>query len=70
MLASTHGIFAAQSVLRHAQIATTAAYYVDKKRRISAGLGSLLTDGAKVIEGSFNSDQTTPQKRNPATGVV
>lgn len=50
VLASTHGIFAAQSVLRHAQIATTAAYYVDKKRRISAGLGSLLTDDAKVID--------------------
>lgn len=42
ILASEHGIFAAQSVLRHAQIATTAAYYTDKKRRISAGLGKLL----------------------------
>jgi integrase len=42
ILASEHGIFAAQSVLRHAQISTTAAYYTDKKKRISAGLGKLL----------------------------
>ena len=43
ILASKNGIFAAQSVLRHAQISTTAAYYADKKVRISSGLGSLLT---------------------------
>ena len=42
ILASTQGIFAAQSVLRHAQISTTAAYYTDKKKRITAGLGILL----------------------------
>lgn len=42
LLASHHGIFAAQRVLRHAQIATTAAYYTDKKKRITAGLGRLL----------------------------
>jgi integrase len=43
LLASSQGIFAAQSVLRHSQISTTAAYYTDKKRRITAGLGALLT---------------------------
>lgn len=43
LLASQKGIFAAQTVLRHAQISTTAAYYTDKKRRITAGLGALLT---------------------------
>jgi integrase len=42
ILASKDGIFAAQSVLRHAQISTTASYYADKKKRITAGLGSLL----------------------------
>lgn len=43
ILASEQGIFAAQSVLRHAQISTTAAYYTDKKKRITAGLGIQLT---------------------------
>ncbi len=42
ILASSQGIFAAQSVLRHAQISTTAAYYTDKKQRITARLGTLL----------------------------
>jgi integrase len=48
ILASKDGIFAAQSVLRHAQISTTAAYYTDKKKRITAGLGSLLASPAKT----------------------
>lgn len=43
LLASAQGIFAAQSVLRHAQISTTAAYYADKKRTITAGLGAFLS---------------------------
>lgn len=55
LLASSQGIFAAQSVLRHAQISTTAAYYTDKKRRITAGLGALLAPhAAAVIEGDFS----------------
>lgn len=64
LLASTHGIFAAQSVLRHAQISTTAAYYTDKKRRITAGLGSLLSPapvnviGADFAGASENQNQT------------
>lgn len=50
LLASEQGIFAAQAVLRHAQISTTAAYYTDKKRRISAGLGALLHTNVPTIE--------------------
>lgn len=49
ILASEQGIFAAQRVLRHAQISTTAEYYTDKKRRITAGLGSLLSRGDNTI---------------------
>lgn len=45
ILASNLGIFAAQRVLRHAQIATTASYYADKKQRITTGLGSILESG-------------------------
>lgn len=52
ILASTYGIFAAQSVLRHAQISTTAAYYTDKKRRITAGLGALLAPAPSNVIGA------------------
>lgn len=54
ILASTHGIYAAQTVLRHAQISTTAAYYADKKKRITAGLGAVLAPiPSNVIEAGF-----------------
>ena len=66
LLAGSQGIFAAKSVLRHAQISTTAAYYTDKKRRITAGLGALLAPhSAAVIEGMFTNaaKDTQPGKR-------
>lgn len=53
VLANEQGIFAAQQVLRHAHIQTTARHYTDKRRSITAGLGALLGDVAepgKVIE--------------------
>jgi hypothetical protein len=63
ILASAHGIFAAQSVLRHAQISTTAAYYTDKKRRITAGLGALLTASpSNVVEADFKSAQKASKR--------
>lgn len=68
ILASAQGIFAAQSVLRHAQISTTAAYYTDKKKRITAGLGALLAAPAtNVVEADFKdaspASKTPPRKR-------
>ena len=64
ILASEQGIFAAQSVLRHAQISTTAAYYADKKRRITAGLGSLLAETvAPVLQGEFTQPSTPPKSK-------
>ncbi|QIF02439.1 site-specific integrase [Roseimicrobium sp. ORNL1] len=42
ILASDLGIYAAQQVLRHADIRTTQQFYTDKKKPISAGLGKLL----------------------------
>ncbi len=63
ILASTQGIFAAQSVLRHAQISTTAAYYTDKKKRITAGLGALLTaNPVNVVEADFKKAQPAPKQ--------
>jgi integrase len=47
ILANEQGIFAAQQVLRHAHIATTAKHYADKRRSITAGLGALLGDVAE-----------------------
>jgi integrase len=67
ILASAHGIFAAQSVLRHAQISTTAAYYTDKKRRITAGLGALLTASpANVVEADFKPAQKVSKSKREA----
>lgn len=62
ILASTQGIFAAQSVLRHAQISTTAAHYTDKKKRITAGLGSLL-QAPGVIQFSQPGEVPEPSKQ-------
>jgi integrase len=67
ILASAHGIFAAQSVLRHAQISTTAAYYTDKKRRITAGLGALLTASpSNIVEADFKSAQKASKFKQEA----
>ena len=54
------------SALRHAQISTTAAYYTDKKRRITAGLGALLSPApATVVEGNFTSPPEEATKPAP-----
>lgn len=45
LVAQEHGIYAASRALRHADIQVTAKHYLDKKQRISIGLGRLLTPG-------------------------
>jgi integrase len=42
IIAAEHGIYAASRLLRHADITTTAQYYLDKKKRVTTGLGRLL----------------------------
>jgi integrase len=42
IIAAEHGIYAASRLLRHADITTTAQYYLDKKKRVTSGLGRLL----------------------------
>lgn len=70
VLASEQGIFAAQSVLRHAQISTTAAYYTDKKKRITAGLGALLMDRPEnIVEGAFQEDATPSKTKHRIRSV-
>ncbi|MDZ4288725.1 MAG: tyrosine-type recombinase/integrase [Prosthecobacter sp.] len=69
VLASTHGIFAAQSVLRHAQISTTAAYYTDKKRRITAGFGAWLSPApGNIVKATFTkAEQKAKQAKGKAS---
>ena len=43
-----NGIYAASRALRHASVAVTAAHYVDKKSKVTSGLGAVLSD--KLIE--------------------
>jgi integrase len=47
-LADTHGLHVASSGLRHADIRTTAEYYVDRRVRVTAGFGKILSDDKQV----------------------
>jgi hypothetical protein len=44
VVAQRHGIFAASRFLRHSDIKLTSAHYVDKKGRVTVGLGGLLNE--------------------------
>jgi hypothetical protein len=48
VLAERHGIHAASSGLRHADIRTTTEFYADRTVKLTAGFGSVLT-GAHVL---------------------
>jgi integrase len=43
-----HGIYAASRALRHASVAVTAAHYLDKKSRVTSGLGAAFSD--RIVE--------------------
>lgn len=55
-----HGIYAASQALRHADIAITAAHYLNNKTRATVGLGKLLQPQETVVP--FNSDKNEPPK--------
>jgi hypothetical protein len=42
-LADLHGLHVASSGLRHADVRTTAEYYVDRRVRLTAGFGKILS---------------------------
>jgi integrase len=42
LVAHTHGLYAASRALRHSDVQVTAMHYLDKKERISIGLGAIL----------------------------
>jgi hypothetical protein len=51
MVNRKHGLTAAKDFLRHADIAITAAHYIDRPRMATSGLGALLkaTDDRKIV---------------------
>jgi integrase len=48
-LADMHGLHVASSGLRHADIRTTAEYYIDRRVRVTAGFGKILSDEKQVM---------------------
>lgn len=44
-----HGIYAASTALRHADIVITSQHYLDKKRRVTVGIGGLLNIPKNVV---------------------
>jgi integrase len=65
LIATKHGIFAASTYLRHADITTTARHYADHKTRISAGLGKHLRTSLKVSKArSAVSRQLRPENQH------
>jgi integrase len=47
-LADAHGLHVASSGLRHADVRTTAEYYVDRRVRVTAGFGKILSDNNEI----------------------
>jgi len=62
LITSKHGIYAASHTLRHSTVATTAAYYADKKERTTVGIGDWLTVDENVVPmPSTKLDETIPK---------
>jgi integrase len=62
LITSKHGIYAASHTLRHSTVATTAAYYADKKERTTVGIGDWLTIDENVVPmPSTKSDEPIPK---------
>ena len=49
MVNRKHGLTAAKDFLRHADIAITAAHYIDRPRQATSGLGALIKADAKIV---------------------
>jgi integrase len=64
MVNRKHGLTAAKDFLRHADVAITAAHYIDRARQATSGLGALLaTDrkGKKIVEFKDTPTKTSRQ---------
>ena len=66
LVAQEHGIYVASRALRHADIDVTAKHYLDKKQRISIGLGHLLKpDEPKPADAQPESKSPKRSKKSP-----
>jgi integrase len=61
-ICAREGIYAASTALRHADIAITSQHYLDKKRRVTVGLGGLLNKPSNVVS---ISDGATQKAKTP-----
>jgi integrase len=66
VLAERHGIHAASSGLRHADIRTTSEFYADRTVKLTAGFGSVLS-GAPVLPFVPDTDLSAPQPKRRGT---
>jgi Phage integrase family len=62
-ICAKHGIYLASHALRHADIAITSQHYLDKKRRVTVGLGGLLKSPDKVVPFDAQASLATPSRR-------
>ena len=62
-MCAKHGIYAASTALRHADIAITSQHYLDKKRRVTLEMGHLLTAADNVIQIEAGTKENRPHKK-------
>ena len=63
LVTAEHGIYAASRVLRHSNVATTAAHYTDLKTRPVVEVGAWLDEGADIIPMPAPEQPAAPAKR-------
>ena len=67
MVNRAHGLSAAKDLLRHADIAITAAHYIDSPRHATSGLGALLSakkKGKKIVDFKTAGKAATRERRD------
>src|SRR5258708_4260182 len=63
MVNRKHGLTAAKDLLRHGDIATTAAHYIDAARKATSGIGPLLVTkrkGRKIVQFKYGDTGSSP----------
>ena len=70
LVTNEHGIYAASRVMRHSNVATTAAHYTDLKTRPVINVGAWLTESEGALESAERENPATPKKRRGERGKV